>query len=108
MPPESIELARLIEAVEALRGEVARLSERVSAIESAAPATARAAAATPTDTHSQVINPELLFTISAAVAAYLGKRAHVRQIRLLGSAAWAQQGRVTVQASHRLEVQHGS
>jgi len=40
--------------------------------------------------------------IGAAVAAFLGKRAHVRQIRLVGSAAWGQQGRVTIQASHQL------
>ena len=38
----------------------------------------------------------------AAVAAYLGERAHVRQIRLISSQAWGQQGRVTVQASHTL------
>jgi methylmalonyl-CoA carboxyltransferase large subunit len=41
--------------------------------------------------------------IGAAVAAFLGKKAHVRQVRLLGSHPWAQQGRVTIQASHQLE-----
>ncbi len=40
--------------------------------------------------------------ISAAVAAFLGKRPHIRQIRLLGAAAWAHQGRLTIQASHAL------
>ena len=49
---------------------------------------------------------ELLLAISAAVAAYLGKRPHIRAIRLLGSGAWAQQGRVFVQASHQLNVPH--
>jgi methylmalonyl-CoA carboxyltransferase large subunit len=45
--------------------------------------------------------------IGAAVAAFLGKKAHVRQIRLLGSAAWSQQGRVTIQASHALSHHSG-
>lgn len=49
---------------------------------------------------------ELLLVLSAAVAAYLGKRPHIRAIRLLGSGAWAQQGRVFVQASHQLNVPH--
>ena len=40
--------------------------------------------------------------ISAAIAAFLGKKPHIRQIRLLGSAAWSQQGRLTIQASHAL------
>jgi methylmalonyl-CoA carboxyltransferase 12S subunit len=45
--------------------------------------------------------------IAAAIAAFLGKKAHIRQIRLLGSAAWAQEGRVTIQASHAITVHHG-
>ena len=48
------------------------------------------------------IAPAILLAISAAVAAYLGERAHVRQIRLISSHAWGQQGRVNVQASHAL------
>ena len=38
--------------------------------------------------------------ISAAIAAYLGVMPHIRQISLVGGAFWAQQGRVTIQASH--------
>ena len=49
------------------------------------------------------ISEEELIAISAAVAAYMGVRAHIRQIRVIhSSGAWAQQGRVSVQASHRL------
>jgi methylmalonyl-CoA carboxyltransferase large subunit len=48
------------------------------------------------------ISEEEVLAISAAVAAYLGVRAHIRQIRLVGGGAWAQQGRVSIQASHRL------
>jgi methylmalonyl-CoA carboxyltransferase 12S subunit len=44
--------------------------------------------------------------IAAAVAAFLGKRAHIRQIRLVGSASWAEHGRVTIQASHALSTHH--
>jgi methylmalonyl-CoA carboxyltransferase large subunit len=49
----------------------------------------------------------VLLVISAAISAYLGKRPHIRQVRLLGSAGWAQQGRVTIQASHSLSIHHG-
>jgi methylmalonyl-CoA carboxyltransferase large subunit len=55
---------------------------------------------------SEGLTEELLVVLSAAVAAFLGKKAPIRQIRLLGSAAWAQQGRVSIQASHRLSVHH--
>jgi methylmalonyl-CoA carboxyltransferase large subunit len=47
-----------------------------------------------------------VLVIAAAVAAFVGKRAHVRQIRLLGSASWAEHGRVTIQASHVLSTHH--
>ena len=50
------------------------------------------------------VSEEILLVISAAVAAFLGERAHVRQVRLVGSDAWAQQGRVSVMASHRWAV----
>jgi len=43
-----------------------------------------------------------VLAISAAIAAWLGVHAHIRQIRLIRTGAWAQQGRVTIQASHRL------
>jgi methylmalonyl-CoA carboxyltransferase large subunit len=48
------------------------------------------------------ITEEEVLAISAAVAAWLGVHAHIRQIRLIRTGAWAQQGRVTIQASHRL------
>ena len=59
------------------------------------PATSSAAAAAG-------ISEEELLAISAALAAWLGVQAHIRQIRLIRTGAWAQQGRVTIQASHRL------
>jgi methylmalonyl-CoA carboxyltransferase large subunit len=48
------------------------------------------------------ITEQEVLAISAAVAAWLGVHAHIRQIRLIRTGAWAQQGRVTIQASHRL------
>jgi methylmalonyl-CoA carboxyltransferase large subunit len=54
--------------------------------------------------------PEIVMVLTAAVAAFLGKRARIRGTRLVRTApssAWAQQGRVFVQASHNLGVMHG-
>ena len=48
------------------------------------------------------ISEEEVLASSAAIAAWLGVHAHIRQIRLIRTGAWAQQGRVTIQASHRL------
>ncbi len=48
------------------------------------------------------ISEETMLIIAAAVAAYLGERAHIKVVRLASSHAWAQQGRVSIQASHRL------
>lgn len=52
------------------------------------------------------LSPDVVLAISAAVAAYLGKKAKVRQIHLAGGASWAQEGRAAVMASHRF--QHGT
>jgi methylmalonyl-CoA carboxyltransferase large subunit len=40
---------------------------------------------------------EVVVAISAAVAAFLGHRAKVKQIHYRGGTAWTQQGRVAVQ-----------
>jgi methylmalonyl-CoA carboxyltransferase 12S subunit len=53
-----------------------------------------------------VLPPDVVLAISAAVAAYLGKRAKVRQIHLSGGASWAQEGRAAAMASHR--ISHGT
>jgi len=56
------------------------------------------------------VSPEMIMVLTAAVAAFLGKRARIRGARLVRTApsnAWAQQGRVFVQASHNLGVVHG-
>jgi hypothetical protein len=52
------------------------------------------------------VTPEILAVISAAVAQFLGAGARIRATRLIpqvvGMNAWAQQGRVIIQASHNL------
>ena len=90
-----------LELIADLRNQIAELSKRVAQIESApiqtpAPEPAPAAAPDPG------IPEEEILAISAALAAWLGVRVHIKQIRLIGSRAWAQEGRVSIQASHRL------
>jgi methylmalonyl-CoA carboxyltransferase large subunit len=101
MKTEAADMARVADALEALRHEIARLNERVTALEKAA-APGGNASLEPAPT-ADGLSEELILVIGAAVAAFLGKKAHVRQIRLLGSAGWAQQGRLTIQASHALK-----
>lgn len=120
MKSKTVDPAELADALAGLRQELGRLGERVAALEAAAganprsPAAAAApapAAATPAPAppppQPEPLGEEIVLVLTAAVAAYLGVKPHVRQIRLLGSAAWAQQGRATIQASHSLPVQHG-
>jgi methylmalonyl-CoA carboxyltransferase 12S subunit len=54
---------------------------------------------------SDEVTPEIIAVLSAAVAAYLGKRARVKSVRRVaqgGVSAWTQQGRVHIQGSHNL------
>ncbi|MCC6492705.1 MAG: OadG family protein [Pirellulales bacterium] len=97
------EQGSLDEALARLQADLARLGERVAALEAQTPQ--RAAAAPPK--LGPGVSDELLSVISAAIAAYLGVKPHIRQIRLIGGTSWAQQGRVTIQASHLLPVRHG-
>jgi methylmalonyl-CoA carboxyltransferase large subunit len=102
-----------METIEQLRAEIAELAARVDALEGAVgqktskSADGMQAAAPPPAQPAPEPKPEgipedVLAAISACVAAYLGERVHIRQIRLVASTAWAQQGRVYIQASHRL------
>jgi methylmalonyl-CoA carboxyltransferase large subunit len=63
----------------------------------------------PAPVESEEITPEILVVLTAAVAAFLGKKARIRRASLVSRGSgnsWAQQGRVFVQASHNLPVQH--
>ena len=91
MKPEPGDLARMADALEALRRRVGPPERAGRGPGRPCRQAARAAA---------TLSEELVMVISAAIAAFLGKRPHIRQIRLLRSDAWAQQGRTTIQASH--------
>lgn len=102
MKPETTSLADIAEALASIQsrmaemgGELARMNERLAAAEAAQAAQAA-------ELGRLKLNDELIFVISAAIAAFLGKKAHIRHVHLLGSASWSRQGRVTIQASHAL------
>jgi methylmalonyl-CoA carboxyltransferase large subunit len=93
--------------LERLQAQMAEMMERLAELEKrngggngAAPAPVASAEAEPVPA---TIAEEELLAISAAIGAYLGVRAHIRQVRLLSTNAWAQQGRVSIQASHSLQ-----
>jgi methylmalonyl-CoA carboxyltransferase 12S subunit len=70
-----------------------------------APQAAPVAPAAPAPVVPEEITPDVLIVLTAAVSAFLGKKAKIRGARLMRPAqsnAWAQQGRVFVQASHAL------
>jgi methylmalonyl-CoA carboxyltransferase large subunit len=98
--------AKLVAALEAMQQELTRLSQRVAALEAAVVKPGATAPAAAANARPEALSEELVLVISAAIAAFLGKKPRIRQIRLLGTAAWAQQGRVTIQASHALPVRH--
>jgi methylmalonyl-CoA carboxyltransferase large subunit len=104
-------LRKLTEQLEALNKQVSGLTDRLSKLEALpaappAPAPVAAPAAPAAPAVPGEMSEELLMAISAAVAAYMGVRAHIKAIRLVSSAAWAQQGRASIQGSHRINVQH--
>jgi methylmalonyl-CoA carboxyltransferase large subunit len=101
MPVESANSTDVAGVLEALRQEIARLGARVAALEGAGTAKAPAPAAPAPGEPG--VSEEIVLALAAAVAAFLGKKAPIRQIRLLGSTGWIQQGRVTIQASHTLQ-----
>ncbi len=109
MKSEMMNSTGVVNALEGLRQELSRLSERVAALEAAAAVKLRPAPPVPSpapEPQPESLSEELVLVISAAIAAFLGKKPRIRQISLLSSANWAQQGRVTIQASHVLPIQH--
>jgi methylmalonyl-CoA carboxyltransferase large subunit len=100
----------LLQAIESLRADIARLSDRLAALEGSNRQSFAAVGSSPNkdDAYGVPVTDEaLICVIGAAVAAYLGVQPRIRQIRLVGGASWAQQGRVTIQASHALSIRHG-
>jgi methylmalonyl-CoA carboxyltransferase 12S subunit len=104
MMTDSTDQRSLLESLDALRREVVQLGDRLAALES--PGSPPPAPKKPSPPPAAIISEELIGVISAAIAAYLGVLPHIRQISLVGGAYWAQQGRVTIQASHTFEIRH--
>lgn len=104
-----VTLQGLSEEVAALREHLAALAEKLAELEAAAAAAPSRAVEVPAQEPApaeEEISEQTLAAISAAIAAYLGKRPRIRAIRLVSSPTWAQQGRVSIQASHRISPQH--
>ena len=76
------------ETIAELKALVAELVARVETLEQEA-----------AQRHPEV-SEEVLLAISAACAAYLGKRATIKQVHLRRGGAWATQGLATVQQQH--------
>jgi hypothetical protein len=96
MDAERPEPSDILPILEGIQEELTRLRERVEALEGSQPAAP--AAAEPPVQPPATLDPDLVRTIAAAVAAYLGVEAPIRSIRLLESQAWAQEGRSAIQA----------
>ena len=80
--------SELLAAVRALTERVERLEAEVASL--------RAETGTPE------IPEDVVVAISAAVAAFLGHRAKVKQVHYRTGQAWAQQGRAVVQGHHNI------
>jgi methylmalonyl-CoA carboxyltransferase large subunit len=103
MSSKKEKLQQVLEAVESLRDEVSSLNQRVVKLEAVLSRTTELRTAQ----EAERLSEELVLTISAAIAAYLGVKPRIRQIRLVGSSSWAKSGRTTIQASHSIAPQHG-
>ena len=79
-------VAELLETVRALTERVAHLEASLQEQEAAG------------------VPEEVVLAISAAVAAYLGHRAKIKQMHYRTGASWAQQGRAVVQGRHDTQL----
>ena len=85
-----------------LKNEITELRQRIEKLEALLAAGRDGQRTAPPAAGKQEISPEIVLAISAAVAAFLGKRATIRQIRLTSSNAWSAAGPATMQASHAI------
>jgi methylmalonyl-CoA carboxyltransferase 12S subunit len=102
LPAQTLNSKTAIAVTVPLATEVAQ-STSISKATSVAPAPVQA------QPSADVLAHETLVVIAAAVSAFLGKSARLRSARLIQPSegnAWAQQGRVFVQASHNLGLAH--
>ena len=80
-------VAELVEAVRSLSERVAQLEAELAQRRAQNPG----------------VPEDVAIAISAAVAAFLGHRAKIKQMHYRTGQAWAQQGRVVVQAHHNIQ-----
>jgi methylmalonyl-CoA carboxyltransferase large subunit len=84
-------LADVLAAVQSLAARLEALEAELASVRAEIPA--------------REVPEEVVLAISAAVAAFLGHRARLKQVRYrTGGDAWTQQGRAAV---HRRDVLHG-
>lgn len=107
MSAHNAELDHLRAALEETRAQLASLTERVAGLErrdgpAVEPTIEAVEPLATTAADASSITEEEVLAISAALAAWLGVQPHIRQIRLIRTSGWAQQGRVTIQTSHGL------
>ena len=93
----------LEKSIAELQAQVAALTARLSQMQAPPAAVAAPTEISGKASDEEAIPEEILLAISAAVAAYLGERAHIRAVRLVSTTRWSQEGRVSIQASHRLQ-----
>jgi methylmalonyl-CoA carboxyltransferase large subunit len=105
----ALDAGRLTVLLEEMNDRLRGMEERIHNLESRvveAPkpmAAAPVPAALPVAAKEEQIEPEVLMVIAAAVSAFMGHKARIRRIRRSatpGMNPWAQQGRVSIQASH--------
>ncbi len=112
MGAEMAELRRMVEAASTPKSDVGPIPQSV-------PEPATPKAVPPKSKHKvevetpkpmpvkEEISAEILAVIAAAVAQFVGAGARIRSTRMIPipeSSAWAQQGRVSIQASHNLAM----
>lgn len=90
-PTEADTGAQLQETLATLTGQIEELSHRLDAMQH------RLDAVHPPDQ----LPDEVLLAIGAACAAYLGKRARVKQVRRRPASGWSKRGRYDIHYSHR-------
>lgn len=103
---------RLTALLEEMNDRLRGMEERIHNLESRAGEAPRPLASAPVPAPLPVaaakeeeIEPEVLMVIAATVAAFMGHRARIRRVRrsfTQGMNPWAQQGRVSIQASHNV------
>jgi methylmalonyl-CoA carboxyltransferase large subunit len=87
-PAESTGPTGPTESIAELKALVVELAARVQTLEEEAAQ------------RHPAVSEDVLLAISAACAAYLGKRATIKQVHLRRGGAWATQGLATVQQQH--------